>query len=266
MLDSKDKIQLFKGDCLEIMDRLIEQGVKVDCIIADPPYETTSLHWDSIIPLNLMWKKIQMLVKKNGNIILFAQEPFTSLLIQSNLDLFKYKIIWQKTKPTGFPMANYRPLKSFEEIVVFTEAPCTYVKNRQDGTYNPQGLIEQYKTIKRKDTSHLETSTNGGNMEKEYISKYTNYPRDIIQFSNGKKKTIHPCEKPLDLMQYLVNTYSNENETVLDFTMGSGSTGIACLKTNRNFIGIEKDDKYFEIAYNRIMDAYASSNKNINNL
>jgi site-specific DNA-methyltransferase (adenine-specific) len=247
-----NNVQLFKGDCLEIMDELIERGVKVDCIITDLPYQTTSLKWDVIIPFDLMWKRINKLIKKDRNILLFAQEPFTSALIQSNLKQFKYKTICQKTKPTGFPMANYRPLKSFEELILFTDNPCTYTKSKREGVYNPQGLIRRDKHIKRKNSTHLETSSNGGNMEKEYTSKFTNYPRDIITYSNGKKKAIHPCEKDIELMEYIIKTYSNENEVVLDFTMGSGSTGVACLNANRKFIGIEKDDNYFEIAKKRI--------------
>lgn len=246
------RYRLYQGDCLEVMDGLIEEGFKVDTVIVDLPYETTSFNWDKIIPLDNMWLKVNKLLTPNGNMLFFAQEPFTSKLIQSNLNQFKYKIIWQKTKPTGFPMCNYRPLKSFEEIVIFTDSPCTYIKNSNPTIYNPQGLIEQHKLIKRKDTKHLETSTNGGNMKSEYVSRFTNYPRDIINFSNGKKKALHPCEKDLNLMEYLIKTYSNEGDLVLDFTMGSGSTGVACLNTNRRFVGIELDKKYFNIAKNRI--------------
>lgn len=244
--------KLYQGDCLEVMDELIKEGVKVNHIVVDLPYETTSLAWDKLISLDKMWGQIDKLLIENGNMLFFSQEPFTSKLIQSNLNQFKYKIIWQKTKPTGFPMCNYRPLKSFEEIILFTDSPCTYTKKENTTIYNPQGLIEQHKIIKRKDTKHLKTSTNGGNMESKYISKFTNYPRDIITFSNGKKKALHPTEKPIELMEYLIKTYTNENDLVLDFTMGSGSTGVACLNLNRKFIGIELDENYFNIAKNRI--------------
>lgn len=247
-----ERYELYKGDCLEVMDELIKKDIKVDAIIVDLPYETTSFNWDKIIPLDNMWSKVNKLLVPNGNMLFFAQEPFTSKLIQSNLNQFKYKIIWQKTKPTGFPMCNYRPLKSFEEIVVFTDSPCTYIKNLNPTIYNPQGLIERHRLIKRKDTKHLKTSVNGGNMKSEYVSKFTNYPRDIISFSNGNKKALHPCEKNLDLLEYLIKTYTNEDDLVLDFTMGSGSTGVACLNTNRRFIGIELDENYFNVAKERM--------------
>lgn len=247
-----ESYKLYNGDCLEVMDKLIAEGVKVDAILTDPPYGTTACKWDSVIPLDEMWDRVNKILIKNGNALFFSQEPFTSKIIQSNLNQFKYKTIWQKTKPTGFPMCNYRPLKSFEEIILFTDSPCTYTKKENNTTYNPQGLIEQHKIIKRKDTKHLKTSTSGGNMKSKYISKFTNYPRDIIEFSNGKKKVLHPTEKPIELLEYLIKTYTNENDLVLDFTMGSGSTGVACMNTDRRFIGIELDGNYFNIAKDRI--------------
>jgi site-specific DNA-methyltransferase (adenine-specific) len=256
-------VELFQGNCLEIMDKMIEKGIKVEAIITDTPYGTTSCKWDSIIPLNDMWKRLNDLIKNNGAIVLFSQEPFTNLLIASNIDKFKYKWIWQKTKPTGFPMANYRPLKSYEEISLFTEAPCTYVKNGSKGTYNPQGLQKCDKIKKRTNRKHLITSSNGGNMESEYRAKYKNYPQDIITFSNGKKKNIHPCEKPIELIEYLIKTYTNEGDTILDFTCGSSTTLVASQNTNRKCYGIELEEEYCEISKKRLEENLLHIKKSI---
>ena len=246
-------IKLYNGDCLEIMKGIPDKSV--DMILCDLPYGTTACKWDSVIPFEPLWERYNRIIKKDGAILLFAQEPFSSQLINSNIHKFKYKWIWQKTKSTGFPMANYRPLKSYEEIILFSDAPCTYTKNGSDGVYNPQGLKECNRIKKRTSSKHLTTSSSGGNMESEYVVKFENYPKDIISYSNGKKKNIHPCEKPIDLLEYLINTYTNKNEIILDNTMGSGSTGVACVNTGRKFIGIELDKKYFNIAQSRINQA-----------
>jgi site-specific DNA-methyltransferase (adenine-specific) len=235
------------------MDSIEDKSI--DMILCDLPYGTTACKWDSIIPFEKLWEQYNRIIKKNGAILLFSQEPFTSQLISSNINKFKYKWIWQKTKTTGFPMANYRPLKAFEEILLFSDAPCTYTKNGEKGTYNPQGLKECNRIKKRSSSKHLITSSSGGNMESEYVVKFENYPNDIISFSNGKKKNIHPCEKPVDLLEYLIKTYTNEGESILDNCMGSGSTGVAAKNLHRKFVGIELDNTYFEIAENRILSA-----------
>ncbi|MFA7204584.1 MAG: site-specific DNA-methyltransferase [Candidatus Caldatribacteriota bacterium] len=248
--------KIYNEDCLEGMKYIDDKSI--DMILCDLPYGTTACKWDTIIPFDLLWEQYNRIIKNNGAVLLFAQEPFTSQLISSNIYKFKYKWIWQKTKATGFPMANYRPLKSFEEIILFTDAPCTYTKNGDRGTYNPQGLKECNRVKKRSSSKHLITSSNGGNMESEYVVKFENYPQDIITFSNGKKKNVHPCEKPTDLLEYLIKTYTNENELVLDNCMGSGTTAIACINTNRNYIGFDNgiDDKtgryWADIANERI--------------
>ena len=252
-----ENIQLYNGDCLEVMDKLIEQGVKVDAIITDPPYGTTSCKWDSVIPFDEMWKRLNKLVKNNGAIVLFGSEPFSSILRVSNINNFKYDWIWYKNKPTGHLNAKIMPLKEHEVISVFSLSKCLY---------HPQGTTEINKIQSKKDTKT--TIGNGystfGKNNKTTIQKIGNYPRSILKF-NKPAKNIHPTQKPVDLLEYLIKTYTLENEIVLDFTMGSGSTGVACVNTNRKFIGIELDKKYFEIAKERIEEA--KNNKiNINEI
>ena len=235
--------KLYNGDCLEIMDRLIEEGVKVDCVITDLPYGITARNkWDNIIPLNIMWEKLNNLVKENGTVALFCSQPFTTKLINSNLNSFKYEWIWEKNNSTGFMNANKIPLRKHENIAIFYKKQCTY---------NPQGLIPCNKINKR---GKVGLNYNDVNSNK-YIQKYTNYPTQILKFSYDKER-LHPTQKPVALLEYLTKTYTNENETVLDFTMGSGSTGVACANTNRKFIGIELDKNYFDIAKQRIEEAY----------
>jgi site-specific DNA-methyltransferase (adenine-specific) len=244
---------IIHGDCLDVMQDIPDKSI--DMILCDLPYGTTACKWDTIIPFEPLWLQYERIIKDNGAIVLFAQEPFTSQLINSNINKFRYKWIWQKTKSTGFPMANYRPLKSFEEIIVFTEAPCTYTKSGSVGTYNPQGLKHCNRIRKRSNSKHLITSSSGGNMESEYQVDFENYPKDIITFSNGKKNNVHPSEKPVDLFEYLIKTYTNNWwETVLDNCIGSGTTAIACINTGRNFIGIEKDEGYYNIATKRVAE------------
>ena len=239
--------KLYNGDCLEIMDRLIEEGVKVDCILTDLPYGITARNkWDNIIPLDLMWKKLDNLVKENGAVALFCSQPFTTKLINSNLNNFKYEWIWEKNNSTGFINANRIPLKKHENIAIFYKKQCTY---------NPQGLVPYNKVNKRGKAGLNYHDVNSN----KYIQKYTNYPTQILKFSYDKER-LHPTQKPVDLLEYLIKTYTNENELVLDFTMGSGSTGVACMNTNRRFIGIELDNNYFNIAKERIENA-ANENK-----
>lgn len=236
------QIKLYQGDCLEVMDKLIEQGVKVDCILTDPPYGTTSCKWDNVIPFDEMWKRLNVLIKDNGAIILFGNEPFSSLLRTSNLKNYRYDWIWKKSYSTGFMNANKMPLKNTENIIVFY---------KKLPTYNPQGIIKVNKTKTRKKDKSSTVYNDMGLKEGKYIQKFTNYPNHIIE-TFKKEKTVHPTQKPVELLEYLIKTYTLEGETVLDFTMGSGSTGVACQSTNRNFIGIELDEKYFNIAKERI--------------
>ena len=237
------------------MDRLIEEGVKVDCILADPPYGTTACKWDKVIPFEPMWERLNKLIKPNGAIVLFGSEPFSSALRMSNIKNYKYDWIWKKNKAQGFMNAKKMPLKDYEIISVF-------YKNLP--TYNAQGLIKVDKIIKNVGTKRIDrkgTKSNGDRTSADmsikseyYKQEYSNYPKQTIEF-NGVTNPTHPTQKPADLLEYLIKTYTNENETVLDFTMGSGSTGVACMNTNRKFIGIELDKNYFNIAKQRIEEA-----------
>ena len=261
---------LYCGDCLIEMNKILDGSV--DLILCDLPYGTTDrngtenkganriLGWDNIIPLDKLWEQYKRVLKPNGSVVLTADQPFTSQLILSNLYWFKYEWIWKKRKTTGFLLANYRPMKCTEDVVVFSPAGAAAAsRNGRNMTYNPQGLIE--KNVKKKNNAkrlgkflnqpeHLGV----GNKllhETEYEQKYTNYPSEIIEFGLDKD-VVHPTQKPVELMEYLIRTYSNEGEVVLDNCMGSGTTGVACVNTNRNFIGIEMEENYYKIAEQRI--------------
>jgi site-specific DNA-methyltransferase (adenine-specific) len=212
----------------------------VDLVLTDPPYGTTACKWDSVIPFEPMWEQLNRIIKPNGAICIFGSEPFSSALRMSNIKHYKYDWIWQKSNVMGFLNAKKRPLKETENISVFNSK-----------VYYPQGLEinEKGKNIRGKQTETL------GKYELTNKSEYKNYPRTILQFKS--ERGCHPTQKPIALLEYLIRTYTNEGETVLDFTMGSGSTGVACVNTNRNFIGIELDEGYFNIAKNRIEEAYA---------
>ena len=240
--------KLYNGDCLEVMDKLIEEGVKVDCIITDPPYGTTACKWDTVIPFDEMWERLNNLIKPNGAIVLFGSEPFSSALRMSNIKNYKYDWKWDKVKPSGFQVAKYRPMSRTEDIIVFT-------RDGKKVIYNPQ-MIKRDKIRKSKVYSSSDSNPlkyNDGK-DREYTEKY---PQSLLNFSNASQKNkFHPTQKPVSLMEYLIKTYTNECEQVLDFTMGSGTTGVACANTGRKFIGIELDNNYFDIASKRIEEAY----------
>jgi len=261
---------LYQGDCLEEMNKIADESV--DLILCDLPYGTTDrkgveekgnnrlLKWDTVIPLDLLWEQYRRILKPLGTVALTADQPFTSMLILSNLDWFKYEWIWKKQKTTGFLLANYRPMKETEDVVIFSPGGAAAAsRNGKNMTYNPQGLIE--KKVKKKNNAKrlgkfLHNPEHMGENNKllhetEYEQKWTNYPSEIIEFGLDRN-VIHPTQKPVALMEYLIKTYSNEGETVLDNCMGSGTTGVACKKTNRNFIGIEKETEYFTQAKERI--------------
>ena len=230
-------IDIKQGDCLELMKDIPDESI--DMILCDLPYGTTKNKWDSVIPLNKLWKSYERIIKDNGAIVLFSQMPFSAELVHSNLKLFKYEWIWQKDNGTGFLNAKKMPLKIHENILVFY---------KKLPLYNPQ-MRTGFKPYKCKQGRH---STNYGAYEQGHITESNGerYPIDIIKFK--KDSGLHPTQKPVELLEYLIKTYTNENETVLDNCMGSGSTGVACVNTNRNFIGYELDEKYFEIAEKRI--------------
>lgn len=250
--DIMPSISLHNGDCLEVM-RSIPYG-SIDAIITDPPYGTTACKWDSVIPFEPMWAELKRIIKPNGAIVLFGSQPFTSALIMSNIKMFKYELVWVKSNKTGHLNGKCRPLKSHELISVFSKAEAR--AGGKNMNYNPQGLIEINKAIveKRNDKGIRHNYFRESINEKEYIQKFTNYPDALLSFAQDKNK-IHPTQKPIALLEYLIKTYTNENETVLDFTMGSGTTGHAAVNLNRSFIGIELDKGYFDIAKKRIETA-----------
>ena len=240
-------IDLRIGDCLEVM-RDIEAG-SIDAIICDPPYGTTACKWDSVIDLPPMWGQLNRVIKPNGAIVLFAAQPFTSALGASNISKLKYSWYWNKSRATGHLNAKKMPMKNIEDILVFYSAPPTY---------NPQGVKKTNRKVHNSLSDSMrgkgkpKTSTVSGGIEyREYTQTQTNYPRQIINIQS-EGSTVHPTQKPVALMEYLIKTYTNEGETVLDFTMGSGTTGVACKNTGRSFIGIERDEGYFKIAQDRI--------------
>lgn len=233
-------IRLIQGDCLEVMDQLIKEGVKVDAIICDPPYGTTQNKWDSVIPLSEMWKRINKIKKENSAVVLFGAEPFSSVLRVSNLKEFKYDWIWIKDNATGFLNAKKQPLRNTEFASVFYSSQCTY---------NPvMGFGKPYKA---KSTSSKNKGNYGNFKDNITENNGKRYPLTTIKF-NKPSETQHPTQKPVKLLEYLVNTYTNKGDTVLDFTMGSGTTGVACKSRERDFIGIELDSNYFKIAQERI--------------
>jgi len=264
METSKKGIVLWHGDCLEKM-KLIPDNT-IDLVLCDLPYGVTKCKWDSIINIDQLWAEYKRIIKKpSGVIALFAQQPFTSLLISKCFDLFKYNIFWKKSKCTQYLLANYRPMKCIEEICVFSYGGAAAAsRHKGNMTYNPQGLIP--KVVNKKNSAkrigkmlnqaHHLGPNNKLTSGKPYKQKFTNYPKELVEFPVVTKdeSTEHETQKPIGLTEYLIKTYSNEGDTVLDNTMGSGTTGIGCINTNRKFIGIEKKDKYFKLARNRIKE------------
>lgn len=251
-------IKLIQGDCLEEMQKLIDEGVKVDLILTDLPYGTTSCKWDNIIPFEPMWDCINSLSNETTPSVLFGSEPFSTQLRSSNLKNYRYDWIWQKSNPASVGIAKYQPMRYHELISVFY---------KKFGQYYPQMIPRTSPRIKQaieRDyvfNSNTPNSVMNGcrNDTKNKATKYDpnwKYPSTILPFNTlkggSKEKVAHPTQKPVKLLEYLIKTYTNEQDIVLDFTMGSGSTGVACVNTNRNFIGIELDENYYKIAQERI--------------
>lgn len=232
-------VELINGDCLEEM-KSIPDG-SIDLVLTDPPYGTTACKWDSVIPFEPMWAQLKRIIKPNGAIVLHASQPFTSALIMSNIKMFKYCWVWDKVAFSNQMMAKHQPLRILEDVLVFAKEKPIYI---------PQGVVRCDKTTKQ--GSKVTDNIGGGSRPKEYKQEFTNYPKNLIQFSKDRP-SLHPTQKPVKLAEYLIKTYTNENETVLDFTMGSGTTGVACVNLNRNFIGIELDETYYKVAKNRIL-------------
>lgn len=232
--------RLINDDCLKAMDELIDDGIVVDAIITDPPYGTTACKWDTIIPFDAMWERLNKLIKPNGAIVLFGSEPFSSSLRMSNIKNYKYDIIWEKEQATNFQQLKKQFGKAHENISIFYSS---------QPTYNPQMIVNKKPSRSGSKNNVVHNNTKGGTPKRS--GSTDRFPLSIHKF-NRDRTGLHPTQKPVALMEYLVKTYTNENETILDFTMGSGSTGVACKNTNRNFIGIELDEKYFNIAKERI--------------
>jgi len=239
-------INLTQGDCLERMKEIPDGSV--DMVLTDPPYGTTACKWDTVIDLPMMWEQLKRVIKPNGAIVMTAAQPFTSALIMSQPKIFKYNFAWDKVLPRGHMNAKKQPLRVIEDICVFYRKPCTYNPQKTQGhkrkvassKYNKEGDGSQVYGKEVRDTHYDSTER---------------YPTTLISFSTANQHgKFHPTQKPVALMEYLIKTYTNEGETVLDFTMGSGTTGVACLNTGRDFIGIELDSDYFQIAKQRISD------------
>jgi len=235
-------MQLFNDDCLKILPTIPDKSI--DLILTDPPYGTTQCKWDSIIPFEPMWKELKRIIKDNGAITLFGTEPFSSHLRLSNIKWFKYDWYWNKKFITGFLNSKRQPLRCIEVISIFYKNKHNYFPimtkgkmRKKGGLHNSSECYGEYKSI--------------------YTESDTYYPKNYFEFSNANQtKKVHPTQKPINLLEYLIKTYTNENDTVLDFAMGSGSTGVACKNINRDFIGIELDKNYFNIAKNRIESAF----------
>lgn len=236
-------MQLLQGDCLELMKDIPDGSV--DLILCDPPYGTTDCGWDSVLPFDRLWAEYDRILKPNGAAVLFAAQPFTTQLINSNRKAFRYCWYWLKNQPTGFTYARYQPMRRVEDICVFY---------RKHGTYNPQGLVvlpNEKRKVLRKTIPKRESVYKTSTLLNEYTPRFANYPKNVLQFNT--ERGLHPTQKPVPLLEYLVRTYTNEGDTVLDSCMGSGSTGVAVKRVgDRHFIGIEQNQNYFNIARERI--------------
>ena len=241
--------RIYNEDCLVGMQRI--DDASIDMILCDLPYGTTACKWDTVIPFEPLWEQYKRVIKPHGAIVLTASQPFTSALVMSNVEMFKYEWIWKKTKKTGFPNANRQPLRNYESVLVFYKGQCTY---------NPQGIVAftEPKKVTRKKPKRdtINAGENDGSLCGDYLKKYTNYPSQVLEIPS-EAKTVHPTQKPVALFEYLIKTYTNPGETVLDNCLGSGTTAIAAINTGRHYIGFEKDAGYFDIAQKRIAEVSA---------
>ena len=235
-------LNLMQGDCLERMKEIPDGSV--DMVLTDPPYGTTACKWDSIIPFEPMWEQLKRVIKPNGAIVLFGSEPFSSALRMSNIKNYKYDWVWVKESGTGFLNSRKQPLRNNEQVLVFY---------KKQALYRPQ-MRKGFKPYKIKRDGRSNSDNYGDQVSCTTVSNGDRYPLNTLTFPRDKSRQ-HPTQKPVALMEYLIKTYTNEGETVLDFTMGSGTTGVACVNTNRKFIGIELDEIYFSIAKERVNNA-----------
>jgi site-specific DNA-methyltransferase (adenine-specific) len=239
------------------------QDKSIDMILCDLPYGTTACKWDNVIPFEPLWEQYNRIIKDNGAIILFATEPFASKLRLSNIEMYKYDWCWIKSQVGNFLNCKNSPLKKYEMICVFSKGNIANgSKNMM--RYYPQGLKTYNKEISNSNRKETSTITNRESRKNQYVQKFTNYPNNILEYKS--ESGYHPTQKPIKLLEYLIKTYSNEGESILDNCMGSGSTGVACLNTNRNFIGIELDVNYFNVAKDRIEKRELELKESKNNL
>lgn len=257
-----ENYKLYLGDCLEVMKCI--ENKSIDCVICDLPYGKLTASWDKILPIDLLWMEYRRIIKDNGAIILFGQQPFTSLLVSSNIQEFRHNIVWHKDKCSNFLHAKNQPRKTTEDILIFSKDGSGFVHNSKNKcTYNPQ-LIDRVprKPTKKtpRSTSILEVRGEACDFEsgKDFMADKS-YPENLVYFKTEHKNRYHSCQKPQELLKYLIKTYTNENDLILDNCMGSGSTGVACMNTNRRFIGIELEKKYFDISVNRIFENYSNN-------
>jgi len=239
-------IELLHGDCLELMKNIPDRSI--DLVLTDPPYGTTACKWDSVIPFEPMWKELKRIRKDNAAICLFGSEPFSSHLRMSNIKEFKYDWIWNKKLPTNHLNAKKQPLRLCELISVFYIKQCFYAPIKTIGHKRKTATTKYEK-------KNLGEQVYGNEKRNTFYDSAERYPNGLIEFSNADKRVVHPTQKPVALLEYLIKTYTLENETVLDFTAGSFSTAVACINTSRNFIGIEKEESYFEIGKKRVKEA-----------
>jgi len=250
-----NEYSLFFGDCLERMKEIPDDSV--DLILTDPPYGTTACKWDSVIDFTLMWEQLKRIIKPKGAIVLFGSEPFSSTLRCSNLEMFKYDLVWEKSKGSNFVHSKYQPLKTHENIIVFSKGGAAQ-GSKTPMTYNPQ-MVDGVPYDKGFGHNKLETLSSGLSKSTSIHLKNESglrYPRSVQYFKTAEcEGRLHPTQKPVALLEYLIKTYTNEGEVVLDFTAGSFSTGVASLNTNRKFLGIEMNEKYFDIGVNRMQES-----------
>lgn len=235
-------MQLLHGDCLKLMKDIPDGSV--DLILCDLPYGTTDCSWDNVLPFDQLWDEYNRVLKVDGAAVLFAAQPFTTQLIQSNRKAFRYCWYWLKNQATGFTFARYQPMRKVEDVCVFY---------RKHGTYNPQGIQPVDGKLKRKKPQNRESVYKMTTLMKEFTPRFKNYPKNVLEYNT--ERGLHPTQKPVPLLEYLVKTYTDPGQTVLDNCMGSGSTGVACVNTGRRFIGIEQNQVYFDIAQKRIEEA-----------
>ena len=257
-----ENITLLNGDCLKMMKEIPDNSI--DMVLCDLPYGTSASSWDKKLPMNDLWNEYKRIIKHNRAIVLFSQQPFTSLLITSNIEMWKYNWIWEKDNGTNFMNSHFCPLKITEDICVFGNGATSFVKNGENLIYNPQFSEGKPYSIISGNQKSNSAVVRGGKGGRDDVGGYKTesdgkrYPKNLIKFNRDKDK-LHPTQKPVSLCEYLIQTYTNEGDVVLDNCMGSGTTGIACLNTNRKFIGMELDDTYFEIAKKRIEEADVKS-------